>query len=692
MKEQDKVQFEADIWALVHDVLLNSSPQVIDEARGNQEFALRNLHRYSRNVEIWESFMNSDNTAQEYEAILSWLQDRANGTSPEIEDVIAPLLLKADRGEGVWSSTAIYTMSEIKAQKRARSWPTPLDPSNPGLRNVHKRASDGMPLVTQLDPDARTRESAALEPPDDFYEQSAWQACWEFLRRGAAQATIEKYWAQRKELWRYCLLRVNDPFMVRTAELDRSPWLRIMNIVTNDNWYDSCRYLCQDEDSNYEFQSAVYGILCGDVKSSMKVCKTIDDHLFILFNSMLISRFCNFVEAYKAKLDDPSVAAYSPPPEDYEQIRKYLIFSQTDGKTREESHHPHKLVETAVVSKDVERLLIQLGKATAQVAHSTGELAYLIAEDEDHLGNEVAQLVVRDPDSIRVVAHLQLLYKSLGYLKRSYETQLYTIENNIVNYIGWLQREGKWNLIPLYASKLSKDRIPAVLGAILIEITDQKERDFQVRLMKKYSIDIAETLYGIFNRANQFEMAKFKDGTALFLASKITQQVGTGKFRTTKIQPNFIGEELDEQDEIAVRSAEWFKYIDAENWGKACWAICLLYKIFLFRGRLSAARELSQRASLTSVSLSALGYNARFADVTSPSEEPEGMRLDGLVTDGGAKALSPSKKRRDLPFTQPTTTREIAASQALVWCQLEQLVLAMAALEDWSRLAEEVEK
>ena len=696
--EADRVRWEADLWALAHDKILTGSPTAVDDADAACQQAFVVLNQYSPNADIWSSFLNSDLIAQEYEAQLAWLQLRVTfgHLEQEMQDLIAPLLAKADRGDGVWSSTAIYTKTAIKAQKRVRSWTEPLHPSNPGLRNVHKRATDGLPLVAQLDPDASTREAAVLEPQDDFHEQASWQACWEFLRRGVSQADIEEYWSTRKESWRFGILRANDAFMNRSSDLDKSPWLRIMNIATNEHWYLTCQQLAQMTDDNYEYQTAVYGVLSGSLDPSLTVCKTIDDSLFAIFNTLLISRYREFLSSYQTYLANPQHNFFTPRIADSSLAQKYLAQIKTNEKTKEESRDPFILIETALLSNNIHDLFLQLGIASGQVAHTTGGMKHLMNGDPDAPKNEVAHLAALNPDCVRIVAHLQLLYKSLGYLEEPYQNSLYQIENNIVNFMGWLERDGKLNLMPLYASKLSEKRIPYVLGPILLEVVDLRERDQQVRLMKQNNINVSDTIYGIFSFANTVKLFDFKRGKTPFTASRITQLVKAGgnKFRTPKLLPDFMGDQVEDNDGKGIRSVEWYRYIDADNWGKACYSIGTLYKIFLFQGKLAAAKELAQRASLTEISLAALGINAHFADMMSPSEENGVFGIDGSLSEERTKSLSPSKRRKEKehPLTKPSTTREVAASQANVWSHLEQLVLAMIALEDWTTLAADIER
>jgi nuclear pore complex protein Nup107 len=686
-----KVQFEAELWGLTRDLLMCNCPKSQADAQAEQETRLQSLHRYSTDSEIWEAFLDSDVTGQEYEVTLSWLQDRSAASSVTVEEAIAELTINSQRGEGVWSAGPIYTKNAIKAQKRSRSWPKPLEPSNPGIKVSHTRAPDGMPLVTQLDPDARMRENAVLQPQDDFHEQAAWQACWEFLRRGSNQDDLRDFWGERKEEWRAMILRLTDPYATKKP---LSPWFRIINLVSNSEWLDGCRALSRDNEGTYTYQSAVYGLMCGDAHSSSKVCRTIDDNLFSMFNALLISRYKSYIDAYREKLQSPSSVAYHPPQSTLEHVRQYLVLSQTDEKMREESRKPHMLLEAAIICKEFDSFFVQQGQAAAQVAHGTGESAHLMNKDDMTPVNHIAQLAAQDPDSIRMIAHLQLLLKALGYLQRSYDTELYAVENNIANYIGWLQREGELELLPLYASKLSPGRIPSVMGAILIDITEPRERSLQIRLMKRYGINVSDVLWGVWSLANYNEVDRAKRGLLRFNAPKITCYVGPGRVQNIKIRGRFMSEEISEQEEIAIRSAEWFRYIDADNWGRACYAVSALYKMFLFDGKLGAARELARRTPLAEISLAALGINVFFAEFTEVSENGD-ADMDGLPLEDRVKPISPMRKKKERKeplLEREGTSREMLASKALVWGQLEQLIHAMDALERWNVFADEVER
>ncbi|EXJ58913.1 hypothetical protein A1O7_06343 [Cladophialophora yegresii CBS 114405] len=689
--ELDKLQLESDLWILVRNLLYTNSPRNLNDVQIAQESRLAGLHRYSTNTELWTAFLDSDAVAQEYENILSWLQERAADTSPPVEELTRSLMDKSSRGDGIWSSGPIFTQSKIKQQKRTRVWSLPLEPSNPGLNRTHVRESDQTRLVTQLDPDARTRESAAFEDEDEYYDQATWQTYWEMLRRGKSNTEIQSWFSERKMLWKYASLCGGG---TPTKQMIDSPWVRILNFATNSEWLERCRMLAQNPAVEDHFQRAVYGVLCGDFGASKSASKTIEDHLFSIFNSLLIQRYQHYLEAFRTRSSASTIPGYRPAAPSTEKIRQYLTVVQSDPSIKEEVHLPHKLIELAVMSKDFGNLFVTMGRAAAHVLYATGQGSQLMKKNEGEV-NEVASLNAQDQDSVRMVAHLQLLLRSLGMLDSAYAQNEYELENNIAAYVGLLESLGRWLLIPLYASKLSKKRSYHVLGAILINVTDRRERDLQVKLMKQYNIDVSEVAYGIFSLANFADLQKLRHYKHGPISSKITMMGGTGKTAQHKIRPAMMSGDVPETELRAIRSVEWIRYVDAENWGLAAWSVGVLYKVFLLEGKFVALRQLLERVGLSVMSLAAVGMNLQFADADPPTGHIE-SEVDEMDEDHVKPMSSPSRKRKaagtDTTSGKAKTDRQTLALQCLVWKQLEQLVAAIDALDIFQEVADALEQ
>ncbi len=690
-EEVDKLQLEADTWILVRNLLYTNSPRNLNDVQIAKESRLSGLHRYSSNTDLWSSFLDSDAVAQEYENILAWLQERANTTSPPIEKLTDSLMDKSSRGDGIWSSGPIFTQSKIKQQKRTRVWSIPLEPANPGLNRTHVRESDQTRLVTQLDPDARTRESATFEDEDEYYDQATWQTYWEMLRRGHSNTDIQSWFSERKMLWKYAALSgCGTP----SRQMADSPWVRILNLATNSEWLERCRSLARNPAIEDQFQRAVYGVLSGDFGASKSASSNIEDHLFSIFNSLLIQRYQHYLQAFRNRASQPNPPTYLPAPPSTEKIRQYLTVTQSDPEINEEVHLPHKLLELAVMSKDFDHFLISMGRAAAHVAHASGQGAELMNYDEAEV-NELASLNAQDQDCIRVVAHLQLLLRSIGMLDSAYAEHEYELENNIAAYVGLLETLGRWLLIPLYASKLSPERSHHVLGAILINVTDRRERDLQVKLMKQYGINVSEVSYSVFGLANYDDLQKLRHYKHGPITGRIIEMGGTGKIAQHKVLAGLMSGEVSEAEEIAVTSVEWVRYVDAEHWGMASWSVGVLYKSFLLDGKFAALRLLLERARLSEMSLAAVGMNLQFSDADPPTSDVE-SEVEEMDEDHVKPMGSPTRKRKtsgsDHAARRGKTDRQTLAYQALAWKQLEQLVAAIDALDAFQDVADVLEQ
>ena len=692
--EVQQVQLEADLWALMGTLLACNSPKALSDVRDAQKTALESLHRYSTDVEIWTAFITSDTFAQECQEILGWLQKTAAASKKSIDQVISELTGKAQRGDGIWSAGWLFTKMAIKTQKRSRSWPKPLEPSSPGVAVSLRRAADSKALVTQMDPDASTREGNVLEPQDEFHEQAAWQACWETLRRGLNPEECREWWSERKEAWRAAATRGADPDFVKHKD---SPWFRIINLASNTEWFERCKFLSRDGVIVDQYQAAVYGVLSGDFTAPLKVSRTIDDHLFAHFNGLLIQEYQKFLRAYRHKLEKHNKEDYHPQSPAYDSVRKYLVYAETNPETKVESRSPHKAIEAAIVSNNFDAFFIRQGQALGQIPDLDGTYLDLLVQDQNAPASEAAQATAENPDSLRMVVHLQLLLKAVGYLDVAYRNSIDVVENNIAAYIGWLQNEGKFALTPLYASKLSPERAARSMGAIAVNITDPAERYLQINLMKQYAINVPDVLDDQFMFANAELLTLFTTKPSKLKPVSITEYVGSGKVKNVKIRRQFMGEDLRDSEERAVQSLEWYQYADKQEWGRACWNASSLYKMFIFQGRLVAAKALSVRAPLGAISKFALGVDVGSPDVLAEASD-EDVEMDGVPHEERSRPISPSRRRKEPKKSEahllqtPSVTREALAAKAQTWRQLEQLTSAMDMLEVWADLAVEVEQ
>ena len=651
--------------------------------------SLKQLNHYSTDSEIWESFLSSDIVAHQYQLIIKWLQKSARVSRPSIDELTEPSRQKADQGKGIWSAGWLLTKESIKAQKRSRIWPMPLNPDDPGLETSLRRESDSRRLISQLDPDAKCRQGAVLESADECHEESAWQACWELLRRGMPPADIREWWSERKENWRAVSIGVGQVISL-TAE--RQEWSRFVALWRMNTWAACCFNMCRSGRVACSYEAAVYGLLCGDLQVPMKICQSTDDHLFVHMNTYLVERYRDFGNLVAQPELRPSA---EPLPSKHGELRRLVQYCQRHKKMREENRDPLNALQNAIISQDYGHFIVRQGRALARINKYRDQPSDLIFSDDTRDINETAEAVATDSEGLRLVTHLQLVLKAMNILDQLYASHGAILENNVTAYIEWLHQEGKIALIPLYAATLSAERGARVLGSVITDVTEIRDRDMIVSLIKKYDMSVSRVLGYQYQAIAKKAGISTGKGPNTFHPVLITQQVGSGSAKNVKIRTDFIGDDFDSTEELLIRCLEWCRYGDQSAWPQICQVATSIYKSFICRGRLGATRVLCNRASLSSVSKSVL--NVELGDPIA-SDSDNGDEIPDEDSQPGP-LRSPSTRRPEASSRHDSPIREkadinhaIVAQQARTWRQLEQLIVALYVLETWIQVAVEFEE
>ena len=702
--QTEGILLESKLWQLTAQLLPCKYLDLIDNNSYVANAVMAELHRYSSNHEIWAAFLEIDRIAGQYQILLEWLQDWKREISPPIiDEETLDSYDKTHRGGVMWADGNLFTQAPIKTQKRTRVHPGPLLP-NPDIRAAHVRKTDGVLLVTQMDPDAVTRQVSHLEPEDEALERSAWHASWELLRRGESMRRTREWFEDRTQLWRSLVIRnppykpVNVSLADQTIEQEqeetRDRWCRVMNFASNREYMTLCHAMSESGSATIAYEKAVYGILCGNYAASAPVCKSLDDHFFALFNELFIERFEKFTIQFRKNLADSAINDFNLPLSSIGEVTRFFNAAQTNAQTKSETHQPLKYLQGMLMCDQIAEFLLELGHAAAKMAHATQVSHSLFDKDETQI-NECAQVASQNEDVVRMAVHLQLALDHVGELKEAYETDEVALENNIINYIALLERRFKYALIPLYASRLQPNRQPRIMGRILANVVDPKERNMQMKLMKQYQIPVYQVVYTICDYARRSWEIHLKDSGKEGCPQKFVTYVN----KIARTNTDFIGV-LEETDPAAhvIEAHEWVAYMDVHHWGMAVWLVTSLYKSLLFAGKLAAAKDLAERVDLATTSLKVTGMNLSVAaliqDEDPQDDSDKDMDGDQAEDENLSKLASPSKRRRepklDHPLAKETTDRSKLAEQSITWAHLEQLVLAMDALELWQTYADEV--
>ncbi|KAK4232210.1 nuclear pore protein 84/107 [Podospora fimiseda] len=593
-EELRRVEEEAQTW----DLLRRTLPLRYGDQTAPQPEA-QNQQSRSRK-EWWDEFLLTDSAAREKKVVLEWLQNTANH-GPPIDEVVSELQQNADRGD-ILAHGWLHTRSKIKLQKSVNGYQGVLDPGLTATAQSHLGSST---LVTQLDPDAITRQDRKLEKHDEYFERAIWLGCFEMLRRGYSMAEIRDWCSERTELWRAATIA---PLPLASPEDEEQYDFEPRSLVL---WRRMCHANARDGGTD-DYDRAVHGLLAGDIPSVEKVCKSWDDVLFAHYNALLRTQFDSFLiknagsEVAKLAQQFPAFNAVTHHSDPITAAKRLITSLETDLRTKNEAMRVQKALQGAIVANDLDRHLFHQGLVLGRLANhrQRSKLVLDIAYPVTETINEKKFCDLGDHDGIRILAHVVIIVNTLdrlsgftkegGSLHSSHQAQ----ENIITAYASYLRLANLDEMVPLYCSKLSGDRLYETMGRNLIHIVGDELRSHQLTIMKKLGIspqDFAKKLPVIFLEDVQDQALrcgakeKFKileDGPATLKYGRI-------------VKPDFFGEDaefVDTEDEMIIRTMEWLMLIPG-MFVETCTFAVRVYKYFLKKTRLRAARAFSDRVS-----------------------------------------------------------------------------------------------
>ena len=487
---------ERQTWRLLSLMLQIELPiEDFDHSVESEQRLLRpnkdaEIHPFCSEQVIWNHFLAENDDAWERHVVVEWLKMTAESSGQDIDVVVEQLEMGADRGTKLWAHGWLYSKEAIKGQKRLRSWPQPLEPDSPGIETSLVNAQRTQGLVTQLDPDAVTRQSRSLEKEDLSFERATWLACWEMVRRGRSWQSIREWCTDRVEGWRALSMR-GDP-RDDYGDITGTGMGTSASYQSRSLWRNMCTKAAQKGGID-SYENAVYGVLSGDLPSVEKVVRGWDDYLFAHYNSYLIREFDFYLNDRFASRVPPSMRdAQSPFETEFmsgTEIVEKLWHLDTFKK---EARQPMKMLQGSLIGKRFEEFTNKQGLRLAQSANANQQSKIMQVTDEDVLATSVtAEITLSDYDLLRILTHMIFIFHDL----EPNMAQTYGQENIIVAYIDFLGKAGKQQLLPLYASRLSPARAIECMARQLPFITDSGDRRTVMALMKEYNMDVVSILH-----------------------------------------------------------------------------------------------------------------------------------------------------------------------------------------------------
>lgn len=666
------------------------------------------VHRYSSEKDIWNKFLALDDQAWERHTVVQWLKKCAENSGQDIDQVVRELELGADRGSGLWAHSWLYSKEAIKFQKRLRSWPQALEPDDPGLNTSLMNSEKTKSLVTQLDPDAITRQGRSLEQQDYYFERAMWLACWEMLRRGKDWDYVRDWCHERGEGWRATAMR-GDPRNARFPTSSPASW------QSRALWRKACALAAKDG-SIEEYENAVYGVLSGYLPSVLKVCRSWDDYLFAHYNSYLLYSFdrylkSSFPDRVPATLNDKhgsfNFSVFGGQrTQSGNQIVEKMKHLET---TREEATEPLKMLQGSLIANTFDDFVFKHGVRLTQAANAGGRSKILEPFGNDQIleGSVTASISLADHDLLRLLTHIIFVFQDLGFQFGEGERHS-AMESIIVAYVDYLSKAGKQQLLPLYASRLSYQTSKTCLGRQLPAIQDRRERRTMMSLMKQIGIDVP----GVLGTQLQLIITDTPLTQSKWPALRILEQTSKDASSVRPIQTGFLGDEVTDDQEDLIHGFEWYMLLDF-HWQQTMAVGVLVYKHLLRKSAegdillralissftigsngLAAARRLSQTLSFSTISLGKTNNVLGKPVDISKSQDSSDDEANPITRNQNNRTLhTRSSQRSGSPSAKSAHgDRELMLSQASTFRDFENLFTALDAMEEWKNLADEAVK
>jgi nuclear pore complex protein Nup107 len=579
-------QAELATWKLLQLIIHHYNPEPETDVAAEKKARLAEVGgtgRYCKNSEIWDRFLLEDDQAKEKALILRWLEETARNSESDVDAIVKGLEDHSGRGAHTWTSGWLETKSKIKQAKRMEDKDKPLDPNTTNLKNTDKTTN----LVTQLDPDAPSRQKRALETNDEYYERSLWMVAYEMMRRGVPWKNIVDWCHERNESWRGVSLGA-----AYEGHPEGGP--NVAGPTVGYLFRRMCFHAGRGARNPYE--GAVYGLLGGDLKQAQAVARSWDDHLHARYNALLLSRFDTYLqkhhphritESLTQKFIFEDAVAKLGEWEHSPQIVMKLLKQQKS--TASQSSSPMKLIQSALIARDTDDLMLMVGVALADMMQNDDRPHSLIIHPdspEEEVGAKPAgdsrtftaeqcyQTLATDPHAFRVVVHIFIALRN-GLSTLFSDThdgkRFMAMDNVIAAYIEFLRVSKRISLIPLYAAQLIPERAWYTLARVLPDIKNSDEQRRSVALMETYRINVIEVVSQsfIFAFRDSGYTHYSKEGDTIITSPitrfKILDRVQTPQEQLlwpgVRIKNKFEGSEIGSKDEIIINALQWYNYI-----------------------------------------------------------------------------------------------------------------------------------
>ncbi|EGC35584.1 hypothetical protein DICPUDRAFT_97855 [Dictyostelium purpureum] len=419
-EQLNNYQMEKDTWNLISK--LYDYRDILKAKEQNEKIELNNPTQ----SQVYQYLIKKNQNIHENSIILQWLEEMA----PEID-------YTTDR---VFSE---HTLSKL--QKKG---------------GVSMLSND---MVTELDPDASTRQNKKIDLSDETNQHKFLQSLWGCLRAGLTEKAIslclevEQYWRAQTFMGQ----------IYYNGESDiGNPFFNL--------WKSNCFNISKNSNDSYE--KAIYGLLGGNLDAVLPIQKNWYDYFWCYLRVLFDETIYRELKPYRSPLSVEEDLETSPSnnisqintPNDILEILKN---EASQIEIRNQAQNPYHIIQELVIN-DNYQLLFEI-------------LPSLLLKN-------------RTPEFNRFAIFLIVFYRkreSYSIISDSEDCS----ENIVINeYIQYLIRSHQYDLVALYTSLLTNEDLQTkVYSKFLVNITDQAQMKQCLFLAERFGLnrqEIAETV------------------------------------------------------------------------------------------------------------------------------------------------------------------------------------------------------
>lgn len=333
---------------------------------------------------------------------------------------------------------------------------------------MDKNEAGNMMHVTELDPDAKSRQKRPLHDLDEQDQNRLIKAIYLCIRSGMLDSAqdlcvrLGQPWRAATLVgWKLC----HDP---NYEMKDTNEKLPLEGNATRDVWKRSAWILTEDAALAPQ-EKAIYSALCGNSSQLLgSVCLSWEDYLWALVRSMVDVKV-------ELEIRGTMTKSFSELPQKYWEnltdLRSILdSFQSADcSKVIEEVHTPHRILQRHVILEEWHLLNKQLLEWTSRQQDSCNE--------EDTFA--------KDPHFLRFLTHFVLILKRLNVPMTTE-----SVESVIVAYIRYLVIAQRPQQVAWYTSQLSLELQVTVYSDFLKSISNDKDRRMCLALAEENGLPL----------------------------------------------------------------------------------------------------------------------------------------------------------------------------------------------------------